>query len=52
MNIVEVDSVDTMVMACKKEAPMARPDEAPMFTKDPSPFKDVCEHLDKGGNAQ
>ena len=44
--------LDTMVMVCKKEASMARPDVAPMFTKDAGPIKGFFELLDKCGKTQ
>ena len=46
------DTMDAMVVACKKEASMAGPDVPPVFANHPGPMKDFFEHLDKCGKSQ
>ena len=39
-------------MACEKEASMARPDVAPMFTKDQNTINNFFQNLNKCGQTQ
>ena len=48
----KVDSLESKVVACKKESSMAGANVLPAFTNEPATIKNFLQHLDKCGKTQ